>query len=136
MSCVFFTVCACLSYFFFRIRRPPRSTRTDTLFPYTTLFRAPVVAGNRAVAARVVRVRTTVPVDAGDHPARNRLVENRRDRDRLPVRAGLRRLVHHVPDRECADMNTYRSEEHTSELQSLMRISYAVFCLTKKNIQT
>src|SRR3546814_21147673 len=93
------------------IRRPPRSTRTDTLFPYTTLFRSPVVAGNRAVAARVVRVRTTVPVDAGDHPARNRLVENRRDRDRLPVRAGLRRLVPHVPDRACADMTTYHNIE-------------------------
>src|SRR3546814_16409123 len=103
--------------------RPLTSNRTYSLAPYTAVLRAlgerlgdrkparsddcaPVVAGNGAVAGRVVRVLTTVPFDAGDHPARNRLVENRRDRDRLPVRAGLRRLVHHVPDRECADMTT------------------------------
>src|SRR3546814_9745323 len=78
------------------IRRPPRSTRTDTLFPYTTLFRSLPPA---------VRVRAAAPA---------------RMADRKTPRAGLR--CH------CA-----RSEEHTSELQSLMRISYAVFCLKKKN---
>src|SRR3546814_11881113 len=76
-------------FFFLMIRRPPRSTRTDTLFPYTTLF--------RSGAERLRK---------GD---RLRL-------DGLPVRDG-------------------RSEEHTSELQSLMRISYAVFCLKKKNLK-
>src|SRR3546814_20712302 len=70
------------------IRRPPRSTRTDTLFPYTTLFRS---LGGRRMAARLGAV---------DH-----------------------QRIADLPD---------RSEEHTSELQSLMRISYAVFCLKKK----
>src|SRR3546814_3026507 len=76
-------------FFFLMIRRPPRSTRTDTLFPYTTLFRS-----------------------------------GEGGRDRLPAgRAG----------RAGPDGGGRRSEEHTSELQSLMRISYAVFCLKKKN---
>src|SRR3546814_10828105 len=88
------------------IRRPPRSTRTDTLFPYTTLFRsrataAPSRASRRAMAAPMPR---EPPVTRAVRPARGR-------------EAGMGRL---------------RSEEHTSELQSLMRISYAVFCLKKK----
>src|SRR3546814_1283541 len=89
--------------FFLMIRRPPRSTRTDTLFPYTTLFRSMV-----------------------DQPHRPRLVAD----------TDLRRLCR--PVRRCAEQDDspaarrYRSEEHTSELQSLMRISYAVFCLKKK----
>src|SRR3546814_8562096 len=85
-------------------RRPPRSTRTDTLFPYTTLFRS--LAG-AAVAA--------LEVDAGNGQPAGHLFR-RVDRH---GGGGLR-------DREV------RSEEHTSELQSLMRISYAVFCLKKK----
>src|SRR3546814_3477254 len=76
------------------IRRPPRSTRTDTLFPYTTLFRS--------------------------HAAR--LVDDDPSGDRRPFRPPT--PCHRRP----------RSEEHTSELQSLMRISYAVFCLKKKKI--
>src|SRR3546814_18298584 len=82
-------VAGVLSFFFLMIRRPPRSTRTDTLFPYTTLFRsaywaaAPIEGGWRLELA-------------GEHMPRD------------------------------------RSEEHTSELQSLMRNSYAVFCLQKK----
>src|SRR3546814_14170667 len=93
----------CVFFFFLMIRRPPRSTRTDTLFPYTTLFRsgcrsAPGLGGVARVAA------------AGD------------DRGcRLRLGGG-----------PCA-RRVRRSEEHTSELQSLMRISYAVFCLKKKN---
>src|SRR3546814_2286478 len=84
-------------FFFLMIRRPPRSTRTDTLFPYTTLFRSwyrtfPSVPLKRAVGG-----------------------------------IGL------VPDVPCPHREaSLRSEEHTSELQSLMRISYAVFCLKKK----
>src|SRR3546814_19890799 len=90
-------VCSCVSrlgvvFFFLMIRRPPRSTRTDTLFPYTTLFRS---------------VRLHRPHAAGARP-------------RLGV-------VH-----RCTPTPRQRSEEHTSELQSLMRISYAVFCLKKK----
>src|SRR3546814_8033699 len=84
----------CFFYFFFlMIRRPPRSTRTDTLFPYTTLFRS-LHRGGMGCAYR------------GES-----------------ARAG-------APD---PSLRASRSEEHTSELQSLMRISYAVFCLKKKN---
>src|SRR3546814_1088047 len=88
------------------IRRPPRSTRTDTLFPYTTLFRS-------------IYIR--------DHPDRFKVVAVTHSED----------LSHHgwTVD-EPQDVVFMRSEEHTSELQSLMRISYAVFCLKKKNINT
>src|SRR3546814_17478628 len=88
-----------LIYFFFlMIRRPPRSTRTDTLFPYTTLFRS---EGHRAVhyfSSRNGRV-----IDWS-----------------------------FMVDGKSIEVPVKRSEEHTSELQSLMRISYAVFCLKKK----
>src|SRR3546814_1400049 len=89
------------------LRRPPRSTRTDTLFPYTTLFRsghAPA-SGHRSPA-----IVTTLPCGY-------RTVD--RYRSRLP--AIVKRHI----------TSSSRSEEHTSELQSLMRISYAVFCLKK-----
>src|SRR3546814_5349369 len=79
------------------IRRPPRSTRTDTLFPYTTLFRS-------GTAAEQMGIEAPLPQGAG-----------------MPVAPA---------GRGCS---VERSEEHTSELQSLMRISYAVFCLKKKN---
>src|SRR3546814_6558834 len=91
------------------IRRPPRSTRTDTLFPYTTLFRsllAPHPVDKQDVARAVRRV--------GCGREQNGLIGIG-----VTARAGVRQE---------------RSEEHTSELQSLMRISYAVFCLKKKNI--
>src|SRR3546814_5653764 len=85
------------------IRRPPRSTRTDTLFPYTTLFRSGAAAAcSRTRCAR--RPRCPAPPPRPRRPPR--------PRGRL------------------------RSEEHTSELQSLMRISYAVFCLKKQKKQT
>src|SRR3546814_8903212 len=95
------------------IRRPPRSTRTDTLFPYTTLFRAvaPLVAGHAAVVQRS---------GAGRAVAGVRVVEER------PGQAVA------VGDLPGGLEESVRSEEHTSELQSLMRISYAVFCLQKK----
>src|SRR3546814_3227211 len=81
------------------IRRPPRSTRTDTLFPYTTLFRSQPARDGR----------TQVDQDAeAQHPVQRVAIAGRQMR---------------------------RSEEHTSELQSLMRISYAVFCLKKKKIK-
>src|SRR3546814_5997962 len=97
------------------IRRPPRSTRTDTLFPYTTLFRsaeADRVGGGQLFA---------------EHDHRQQELDRRRDilkeaqgRIGQPLRRG----------------GEQRSEEHTSELQSLMRISYAVFCLKKKKNST
>src|SRR3546814_2130311 len=96
------------SYFFFlMIRRPPRSTRTDTLFPYTTLFRSQPVL--QPLARLVIDAQPDIVI-GGEH---DRLHHRRR-------RARARRRL--------------RSEEHTSELQSLMRISYAVFCLKKKKI--
>src|SRR3546814_8439224 len=84
------------------IRRPPRSTRTDTLFPYTTLFRS----------------------------LTKRLAIGRRELGHLRAKAGYRSLLAEVLDLQLVER---RSEEHTSELQSLMRISYAVFCLKKNN---
>src|SRR3546814_1298990 len=120
-------------FFFLMIRRPPRSTRTDTLFPYTTLFRsllgasvaetfndgvAFVVPEWRAVWQSTVQTGATPPglfFPEGAGPASGYARPRRHQRFR--IRAG-------------------RSEEHTSELQSLMRISYAVFCLKKKKKNT
>src|SRR3546814_1693051 len=97
IECILLTL---IASFFLMIRRPPRSTRTDTLFPYTTLFRS----GARAVAALSS---PAVFIPASVRPARHR-------------------------EPSTGVVGPPRSEEHTSELQSLMRISYAVFCLKKK----
>src|SRR3546814_7250637 len=86
------------------IRRPPRSTRTDTLFPYTTLFRSCRQRHDRAGGRRRLEAAGT------------------------QLRSGLARRL----ELESINPSLGRSEEHTSELQSLMRISYAVFCLKKK----
>src|SRR3546814_3192978 len=107
--------------FFLMIRRPPRSTRTYTLFPYTTLFRS--AAGRAAPRAAQPRRRC----DGGA-----RLRRSGR-RDRHPQRRRRHRAGHSERD---GQFGAIRSEEHTSELQSLMRISYAVFCLKKKNNTT
>src|SRR3546814_4997956 len=107
--------------FFLMIRRPPRSTRTDTLFPYTTLFlshhRRCV---HRLAAGDLALSRPGLP-DRAEQPAR-----------RIPTPSSWfhRGRIFLQP------VLVYRSEEHTSELQSLMRISYAVFCLKKKKTQT
>src|SRR3546814_11036378 len=112
-------------FFFLMIRRPPRSTRTDTLFPYTTLFRS--ARGGRLGAYRdALR-------DGGDLDA---ALERNLYRGELSD-AGALAWVSARLRAEHAAMMKMRSEEHTSELQSLMRISYDVFCLKKKirNIQ-
>src|SRR3546814_6869303 len=101
MLCFFILYICCSLFFFLMIRRPPRSTRTDTLFPYTTLFRS-----------QIAEDRTQAEAAKDEHE---------KGRDPQQDRAFEQRGV--------------RSEEHTSELQSLMRISYAVFCLKKKNTQ-
>src|SRR3546814_4783124 len=107
------------------IRRPPRSTRTDTLFPYTTLFRSP--AGRRQglhsgwLSAHHPAGRGARPHAGREGPAP--AFGHRDEGGRADPGGPHHRALHLRP---------LRSEEHTSELQSLMRISYAVFCLKKK----
>src|SRR3546814_6623003 len=100
------------------LRRPPRSTRTDTLFPYTTLFRSHAV-DQGGVGARLAGV---AGGDAGS------LLGEIQGGDSVLAHGLLVLLVQF----RIFVLNDLRSEEHTSELQSLMRISYAVFCLKKK----
>src|SRR3546814_13263458 len=97
-----------LCFFFLMIRRPPRSTRTDTLFPYTTLFRS------FTTVSHVINKTRPVSADATGR-----------------VNAAIAELGY-FPSGVARALQSSRSEEHTSELQSLMRISYAVFCLKKK----
>src|SRR3546814_14337480 len=107
-TCSFSVVFVCLHcsvFFFLMIRRPPRSTRTDTLFPYTTLFRSQLAVGSAIVDADVILY------------------------DQPHIVADIQIADTQIRD---YDIAVGRSEEHTSELQSLMRISYAVFCLKKK----
>src|SRR3546814_4905937 len=118
------------------IRRPPRPTRTDTLFPYTPLFRSPGLS----LVDSQCNVRSQSQCGAGSHARLDTLGLRRRRASVDPIFAqdcGQRCFSR--PLRE-ADVQAVRgqvqaeprSEEHTSELQSLMRISYAVFCLNKK----
>src|SRR3546814_8620148 len=125
------------------IRRPPRSTRTDTLFPYTTLFRSQ--EGRRLRrrqfhrALQVDGTRPDPPRRAGGErrglipiPFVLSLSKHRSSFAAPKKRTALRQAQ---GERNCWQAQHERSEEHTSELQSLMRISYAVFCLTKKKKQ-
>src|SRR3546814_989635 len=102
------------------IRRPPRSTRTDTLFPYTTLFRSP--------EALIARAQTDKYPKNAEYAEKGFFLSTidygRRGGGAWPQRGTVIYLKSAMIDA--------RSEEHTSELQSLMRISYAVFCLKKK----
>src|SRR3546814_2832978 len=104
----------CYFFCFLLIRRPPRSTRTDTLFPYTTLLRS-------QLAHQVTKLRVLRRIEASRAVAKFLPQFAEQDGGWLAgsVQPGHRRDI--------------RSEEHTSELQSLMRISYAVFCLKNKN---
>src|SRR3546814_3961731 len=110
--------------------RPPISTPTDPLLPYPTLFRSPVLERLRHRGARdLVRAR---PRLRRHPPARLSALDRfARNDDRDGKRRGAPRLVRNVVSRQIGG-GEGRSEEHTSELQSLMRISYAVFCLKKK----
>src|SRR3546814_20307156 len=104
------------------IRRPPRSTRTDTLFPYTTLFRT-ITSVSQPVVEQYLR-----GLSPGDFPPLTVDMKSRfvgLSAAMVGYKGGF--SVGRVKERHCR-----RSEEHTSELQSLMRISYAVFCLKKK----
>src|SRR3546814_3751761 len=106
------------------IRRPPRSKRTDTLFPYTTLFRSHHSHDGRPERPRHQSSALLQPCRALRAAGTQAVARQ----------AGLLRLVVRSQRREAAARD--RSEEHTSELQSLMRISYAVFCLKKKKRNT
>src|SRR3546814_6997276 len=99
------------------IRLPPRSTRTDTLFPYTTLFRSDVT-GFRPLLSTIADGEPASPADG------------------LRADEGLLLIMDGGTLSRSGDTPRTRSEEHTSELQSLMRISYAVFCLKKTNHYT
>src|SRR3546814_10082759 len=110
------------------IRRPPRSTRTDTLFPYTTLFRS--AEQGREIAAVLVE---PIATNMGLVPGTGEFLGTLRE---LCTKYGALLICDEVVNgfrfRYGAFSQDLRSEEHTSELQSLMRISYAVFCLKKK----
>src|SRR3546814_9492799 len=107
---LFFSWCSFV-LFFLMIRRPPRSTRTDTLFPYTTLFRS-LVDPTQAGGIRLTRARAQIQA----------ITQSSHFSASISASSGV----------NGASPSDSRSEEHTSELQSLMRISYAVFCLKKK----
>src|SRR3546814_8148161 len=100
----------CFFVFFLMIRRPPRSTRTDTLFPYTTLFRSHPFSARKASSLASSQIS-------------------------MPSSSALASLLPAASPATRKLVAGERSEEHTSELQSLMRISYAVFCLKKKKKQ-
>src|SRR3546814_8112337 len=124
------------------IRRPPRSTRTDTLFPYTTLFRSRLQIDearkegftlynlNEALFRPIVE-----EVDENGHRVYVRFLaqivcDNRTAHHWLKASSMVPSIIEIMTEQ--AKLCPHRSEEHTSELQSLMRISYAVFCLKKK----
>src|SRR3546814_1357825 len=121
-----------MCFFFLMRRRPPRSTRTDTLFPYTTLFRSILLSHT------VSHIMRCLAVDVNGQCCTNKIEECKYFR-RLagqpwtPLHGNLGSYPgsHFLPDARKATPK-HRSEEHTSELQSLMRSSYAVFCLKKK----
>src|SRR3546814_5147694 len=113
------------------IRRPPRSTRTDTLFPYTTLFRS--LKTNQQIPSIVtwsdgsnIGITFDAPIDVEELLTAEPVLDNGW-KPRLP-----RVEVDRLATLRVGATTHWRSEEHTSELQSLMRISYAVFCLKKK----
>src|SRR3546814_16352155 len=143
-----------MSFFcFLMIRRPPRSTRTDTLFPYTTLFRSSVtiatkrstdpgqlLAGQQVqgitAAQRAQRdtARRALFLHRSDNRCGRIVAAQERKRGLCRLRRNQRCETAFVSDIKRIEPENFasRSEEHTSELQSLMRISYAVFCLKKK----
>src|SRR3546814_2887511 len=121
-------------FFFLMIRQPPRSTRTDPLFPYPTLFRS--LGDVEAQPRTILPGGATAPVEALEHMG-DILGGDARpivgDADFGLVPRAPRLDMHPGLAAGVAQRVVERSEEHTSELQSLMRISYAVFCLKKKN---
>src|SRR3546814_8521075 len=138
-------------FFFLMIRRPPRSTRTDTLFPYTTLFRSDCVwrlsAEECALGLDQARdvLQDQTPLSGSlietmqfGLPEHFEFLLHRSEAGRRPIKKIVLNLYNSFFDRvpligwRAEEALVQRSEEHTSELQSLLRISYAVFCLKKK----
>src|SRR3546814_12655987 len=116
----------CSFIFFLMIRRPPRSTRTDTLFPDTTLFRSGL--GRYGIATEQISDIHFLDI-VHLHPSTGQI---REIRHATHVKRKAFQEIQNLP----TTRTSRRSEEHTSELQSLMRISYAVFCLKKNKIHT
>src|SRR3546814_7586489 len=127
------------------IRRPPRSTRTDTLFPYTTLFRSAAMVKEADIVVRLFqrpdlgRDKGVEFVEIGLQIGRHRKIHHVSPFDPSPryptpfvLSLSKGRSFFQRQQKDGASTSSARSEEHTSELQSLMRISYAVFCLKKK----
>src|SRR3546814_2682563 len=126
-------------FFCFMIRRPPRATRTDTLLPYTTLFRSPLPSPPHPLKGGGVD--DDLPRLSGRTAQPRGAVGRGRARGQAcPRRAGMEGLLPFSQRKDAELLRQRRqgllsrSEEHTSELQSLMSISYAVFCLKKKNM--
>src|SRR3546814_9712369 len=112
-------------------RRPPRSTRTATLFPYTTPFRSfAAYYGFAPAACRPYRAQTKGKVERGIGYVRTSFWPGLTVADLADLNRQAHEWTTTIANRR---VHGARSEEHTSELQSLMRISYAVFCLKKKN---
>src|SRR3546814_6098265 len=134
-------------FFFLMIRRPPRSTRTDTLFPYTTLFRSPQEALQRAIEHREIfhdemvhLMRSIMRGELSPVMTAAILTGLRVKKETVGEIAGAATVMRELAERvSVADadnlVDIVRSEAHTSELKSLMRISYAVFCLKTKTTQ-
>src|SRR3546814_6371133 len=139
---LFFCYFIVILFFFLMIRRPPRSTRTDTLFPYTTLFRACNATAktanrgtnrNKPKNSKATAI-STYRIQAGSCVADGvmvRLIEGVRARTLVWLMDGLTNVRS-----DALTSAPFRSEEHTYELQSLMRISYAVFCLKNNTTLT
>src|SRR3546814_4403063 len=122
------------------IRRPPRSTRTDTLFPYTTLFRSALNKGYKiewreAYGGQLFKMNATLS-SVGSGIADIGWVFSQLEAAKMPLNQYATVAPFATGDvRMLLEVANERSEEHTSELQSLMRISYAVFCLKKKKYE-
>src|SRR3546814_3921721 len=133
MCCYLFTI-----VFFLMIRRPPISTRTDTLCPYPSLFRSQAAPGAPVGASTLAAFDPLAagPASTAAQPADPTAAQNRQDQKEAFLKAGsteARNSGNLALPASPYQVMAGRSEEHTSELQSLMRKSYAVFCLKKKN---
>src|SRR3546814_10634567 len=137
---IYIYIHVCIYFFFFlMIRLPPISTRTDTLFPYTTLFRSHAIRGfwQPLCLAALNTPLEQACAQLFAHVLRDSLGGTRDASDVLIPNVDLSQLwpdqlESYLAQGNAAASSLKRSEEHTSELQSLMRISYAVFCLKKK----